>query len=298
MLGEGVPLAVRDRQRAIFGYDDAWYVQFGRWLRALLHGDAGWSIAEQRPALDVVLDALPNSLLLILPGFLLAVILGMALGVWQARRARTVSDRATGVVLFVLHALPEFWLSILLLFVFSVLWPVLPSGGIVSDVYSYLPPAEQLIDRLRHLVLPTLVVAIFDLVTIARFQRNSFLEVLAQPHVQTAAAGGLPQWRVTRRTWRASLLPVFTIGGLLLPANLLGSVFVEQIFAWPGLGYTLLFAVTRRDYALVSACVIVGGALVAVSTAVADLLRELVDPRLKEQGAGRSLASIVGGERV
>lgn len=294
-MGEGVPLAVRERQREIFGYDDPWFVQYLRWLQALLHGDIGWSISQKRPALDVVLDALPNSLMLVLPGFLLAMALGMMLGVWQGLRARRTSDRLTGMLLFVLYSLPEFWLALLLLTAFSVTWPLLPSGGIVSDVHAYLPPLQQLTDRLRHLVLPTLVVALFDFATIARFQRNSFIDVLSQPHVRTALAGGLPRTRVIVRAWRASLLPVLTIGGILLPANVLGAVFIEQIFAWPGLGFTLLGAVLGRDYALVAACVIAGSVVIAISTALADLLREAADPRLRDTPSSMALPAAFDG---
>ena len=288
-----MPAAVRDRQRAIFGYDDPWWEQYVRWFDALRQGDLGWSISQRRPALDVVLDALPNSLALVLPGFLLAMALGMALGVWQGLRARRLGDRLTGMLMFVLYSLPEFWLSLLLLFAFSVAWPVLPSGGIVSDVHDYLPPLEQLTDRLRHLVLPTMVVALFDVATIARFQRNSMIDVLGQPHVRTAMASGLPPRRVVLRAWRASLLPVLTMSGILLPANLLGGVFIEQVFAWPGLGYTLLGAVLGRDYQLVAACVIAGSAIIALSTALADLLRDAADPRLRDlaaSGAGNAAA--------
>jgi peptide/nickel transport system permease protein len=280
-LGESVPADVRARLRAIYGYDDPVVTQYLRWLGATLRGDFGWSTAQQRPVTAVLADALPNSLALVLPGVVLALLLGVTLGTWQAARARSRRDRATSTLLLILYSIPEFWVALVLLLLFSVWWPLLPSGGMTSDLHTYLPAREQWTDRLRHLLLPMLSVALFDLAALARFQRESLLEVLEQPFVQAARAKGLPRWRVLAGAWRASLLPIITVSGLLLPLNLAGVVFVEQIFAWPGMGYVLMAAIGKRDYAVVAACVIVGAAVMALATIATETLRELVDPRLR-----------------
>jgi peptide/nickel transport system permease protein len=287
-LGEGVPEAVRERLRAVYGYDAPMAAQYLRWLGALAGGDFGWSTAQQRPALDVVLDALGNSLVLVVPAVAIATVLGAAIGAWQGIHARSRRDRIASTVLFTLYALPEFSLGLLLLILFSVAWPILPSGGMVGDLHRYLSPTAQLLDRLRHLLLPMLVIAIVDTAALARYQRQSMRDALDQPFVQAAHGAGLPGRRVYWQAWRASLLPVLTLLGILLPVNLLGVVFVEQTFAWPGLGLTFYNAINGRDYAVVAACVVVQGAIIALSTFAIALLREAVDPRLRESEAGRA----------
>lgn len=289
-LGEGVPEVVRERLRAVYGYDASLGEQYLRWLRALAQGDFGFSTAQQRPALDVVLDALPNSLAIVIPGLLLALAGASVIGTWQGLHVRSRGDQALSVLVFVIYALPEFAVALLLLLVFTAWWPVLPSGGIVGDTHLYMAAGEQVLDRLQHLVLPVFVIALFDGAALTRFQRQSMRDTVEQPFVRTAWAAGLPRVLVYRQAWRASLLPMLTVLGILLPYNVLGVVFVEQIFAWPGLGLTLYNAINARDYAVVAACVVVEGLLIAVSTLAVELLREAADPRL------RSIDDTTGGE--
>lgn len=291
-LGEGVPAPVREQLRAIYGYNDPILTQYVRWLGALMRGDMGWSIAQQRPVTAVLADALPNSLALILPAFTLAIVTGVALGAWQGVRARTRTDRFASVALLILYSVPEFWIALALLLLFSGTWSLLPSGGMTSDLHEYLSARDQMIDRLRHLLLPMLSVTLFDMASLARFQRSSMQSALEQPFVRTARSSGLPSWRVYAGAWRASLLPVITLIGFQLPLNLAGVVFIEQIFAWPGMGYVLMASIGKRDYAVVAACVIVGAAAMAIGAALAETLRELVDPRLRDTSDKRSGASL------
>lgn len=293
-LGEGVPEVVRERARAVYGYDDPVLVQYGRWVRALFGGDFGYSTSQRRPALDVVLDAIPNSLAIVLPGLMLALVAGSAVGTWQGIRAGSRRDRLVSLLVFVLHALPEFFIALAALMLFSVVWPLFPSGGVVSDMHAYLPPMAQLTDRVRHLVLPCLVVALFGGATLVRFQRQSMRDTIALPFVRTAVANGLPRHRVYLGAWRASLLPVLTMLGVMLPFAVLGLVFVEQIFAWPGLGLALFNAINARDYDVVAACVVAQGLITGASTVVVDLLREAVDPRLADT-ALESSAQLAAG---
>jgi peptide/nickel transport system permease protein len=281
-LGEGVPEIVRERARAMYGYNDPVLLQYGRWLSAVVSGDFGYSTSQRRPALDVVLDAIPNSLAIVLPGLLLAFVIGSAVGTWQGIRAGSRRDQLLSALVFLLYALPEFVVALALLVLFSVVWPLFPSGGVVDDMHAYLSPTAKVADRLRHLVLPCLVVALFGAVTLMRFQRQSMRDSIEQPFVRTALANGLPLRRVYLGAWRASLLPVLTMLSVLLPFAVLGLVFVEQVFAWPGLGLALFNAINARDYNVVAACVVAQGLITGASTVVVDLLREAADPRLTE----------------
>lgn len=280
-LGESVPPDVKARMRALYGFDEPLGTQYLRWLGALLRGDLGWSIQQQRPVSAVLRDALPNTLTLIVPAFVLSVLGGLWIGAWQGVRAGSRRDRITSTLLLVIYSIPEFWLAMALLLVFARTWHLLPATGVTSELYAYLSPGERFLDRLRHLVLPVASVASIGIATFARYQRASMQETIGLPFVRTAEASGLGRRRVLRNAWRASLLPVITLGGILLPSYLAGVVFVEQIFNWPGLGYALLRAISARDYAVVAACVVLGSTLTALGAWLAEWLRERADPRLR-----------------
>lgn len=280
-LGEGLSPAARDRMRALYGFDDPVPTQYLRWLRALLTGDLGWSTAQHRPVSAVLADALPNTLWLILPAFAVSVVGGMAIGAWQGSRIGSRQERVTSVVLLTLYSVPEFWLALGLLILFAGRWQLLPAAGITSDLHTYLPLGARLLDRLQHLVLPVTSVALVGIATFARYQRSSMADAYGQPFVRTARASGLPLRRIRRAAWRAALGPVITMGGLLLPGWLAGVVFIEQIYAWPGMGYVLLQAISAHDYAVVSGAVIIGSGMTALAAAGADLLQAMADPRLR-----------------
>lgn len=300
-LGEGVPTEVRARMRALYGFDEPLAAQYFRWLGALLRGDLGWSTQQQRPVSAVLGDALPNTLMLIVPAFALSVLGGVWIGAWQGVRTGSRGDRFTSTLMLVVYSVPEFWLAMALLLIFSRTWQVLPATGVTSELYTYLSPGRQLLDRLWHLVLPVTSVTAVGIATFARYQRRSMQETIGLPFVRTAEASGLGRARVLRNAWRASLLPVITLGGILLPSYLAGVVFVEQIFSWPGLGYALLRAVSSRDYAVVAACVVLGSTLTALGAWLAEWLRELADPRLRTDSGpddGRAMAGPSDARRL
>lgn len=285
-LAEGTPPEVRARLRVLYGWDQPLLTQYWRWCGALLHGDLGYSLLARRDVVDVLATTLPTTILLVVPAFTISVVVGMAVGSWQAAWAGRRRDRASALLLLVVYSMPEFWLALVLVLIFSRWWHLLPPNGITSVMYDYLPPAAQVTDRFAHLLLPVATLAAVGVATFARYQRASLRQALGQPFVQTARAGGLPHSRVLYAAWRASLLPVITLGGVLLPAYLAGVVFIEQVFAWPGVGSLLVQATAARDYPLVAGAVICGSTITAVAAAIAELLREAVDPRV-----GTSLAA-------
>jgi peptide/nickel transport system permease protein len=155
-----------------------------------------------------------------------------------------------------------------------------PVGGITTATSAYESLGTQLLDRLRHLVLPWLSLSLVGVAVFARFQRSAMREVWQEPFVRTARAKGLADAGVRRHAWRASLAPVIGLAGLALPALLGGAVFVERIFAWPGMGYTTVVAVGARDYDLVAAAAIIGSVLTVTGSLVADWLQARLDPRV------------------
>ncbi len=285
-LGEGVAPATRAAVRARAGAELPLWTQYLQWLGGLVRGDLGWSTWQQRPVAVMVAEALPATLWLV--GCALAVSLGVgvALGRWMGARAGSRGDRALGTALLVAYALPEFWVALALLALLAHGWGWLPAGGAASELAAYLPPGARLADRVRHLVLPVLSLAVVSVAVVARVQRSALREALAHPAIRVARAHGVPERRVRQLAWRAAWLPVLTLTGLYLPALATGAVFVERIFAWPGMGRLLLGGIDARDPALVAGVVVLGSALTAVGAACADVARWLADPRLREDPRG------------
>jgi peptide/nickel transport system permease protein len=282
-LGEGVSPELRAVIRARYGLDDSIATQYGRWLWALLRGDLGWSRDQQRPVAAVLADALPRSLFLMGCALSVSLVGGMLIGAWQGARAGSRRDRITSTALLVLYSLPEFWLALLLLVVFAHQLHWLPATGITDEMSRYLTAREQLVDRMRHLVLPLTSLSLVGVALFARYQRDAMQDSMSQAFVRTARAKGLTEVAVRRQAWRTALLPVITVTGLMLPALITGAVFVERVFAWPGMGYAMIRAIEARDYPVVSAAVILGSAATAFGAALADLARDIADPRLRSQ---------------
>ena len=236
--------------------------------------------------------AFPNTLLLAGTALAVSFAVGIAVALVQiARRSRLVDGTLGGSAL-VLYSLPDFWLAQVALLVFAYWLPVFPAGGLVDPViHPYLGTAGAIADRVRHLILPMLTLAALSAGGVARFQRAALLGVANDDYLRTARAKGVPEWQViSRHALRNAVLPVITLFGLSLPGFLSGTVFVEKIFAWPGIGSLAVDAVASRDYPVVVACAVMGSVLVVSGSLVADLLSAIADPRLRvgpEIAAGR-----------
>jgi len=268
--------------------------QYVDWLARFARGDWGTSIAQQRPVSRVLGDALGPTLLLVGSSLLLTYLAGILLGSFQASRRRTGLDATLTGITSVLYALPSYVLALGLMLVFAygaALWgwpaalrlPAFGAAGLGTDLLS---PASRLADRLRHLALPVATLALIGAAGTARFVRAAVLDALRQPFVRAARAKGLPERSVLlRHAVRNALVPVLTLLGLQLPALFSGVVFVETIFAWPGMGRVTVQAVLSRDYPVVMASTAVFAVLVVAGNLLADLLASLADPRLERAPA-------------
>ena len=185
----------------------------------------------------VLAETIPRTLLLMGLALGVSLVLGIAIGAWQGGRHGSRGERAVGTLSLVTYSMPDFWLALLVLLAFAYWWPILPAGGMVDAVmHEYMTPAGRLLDRARHLVLPVLTLALLRTAAFARFQRAALLDVAELDFVRTARAKGLGERAVIyRHALRNALIPTLTIVGLLLPAMFGGAVFVERIFAWPGM---------------------------------------------------------------
>jgi peptide/nickel transport system permease protein len=280
-----VPPVVRDRMRAEFGYDRPLLDQYFRYVSNVAQGNLGYSHLMRVPVSEALGIVLPRTLLLMGLALAVSFVLGVRLGIYEVLHRRTRRGRAAGGVSLLIYSLPDFWLALMILLTFSYWIPILPPGGMVDPVlHDYMRPAEAAWDRIRHLILPLTTLVLIITALIARYQRAALLEVLPSDFVRTARAKGLDEPAiVARHAWRNAALPMITLAGLAFPALLGGAVFVERIFSWPGMGSTLLAAVSVRDYPFVIASVVVGGALVVVGNLLADIAYGFADPRVRLQ---------------
>ena len=276
------PVAV-SRLRYQFGLDQPLPRQYVRYLAAVARGQLGESFSQRRPVAQAIATAIPNTVVLAGAALVIDFLLGIAIGVYQAARARRRSDVAlTNLTLF-LYSLPVFWLGLVLLLVFGQWLHWFPVGGVTDPVlYESLSLGGKLLDRLRHLALPALTLGLVGAAGTARFQRAAVLEALGQDYVRTARAKGLRESAVLlRHALRDALMPVITLLGLALPFLLTGAVLVETVFAWPGLGKLAADAIAARDYPLVLATTLCASAAVVAGSLIADLLAALADPRVR-----------------
>lgn len=279
----GVTEAVRQQWRTSLGLDRPLGEQYLRWIWSALHGDFGYSIAFRRPVADVIAEALPRTLLLVGLALTLSFALGIVVAVLQSERPGGARDRWLGRVLLVLYSVPDFWFALVVLILFAYRLPILPPSGMIEPVlYDYMSPTEQVVDRLKHLVLPVGTLTLLATAAISRHQRSALLEVMPSDWMRTAIAKGLSRRRAVRRhALRNALLPSITLAGLYLPALVSGALLIEKVFSWPGMGLLAANAISSKDYMLVTAVVLVTSIAVAIGALLADLAGAVADPRIR-----------------
>jgi peptide/nickel transport system permease protein len=256
-----------ERVRRLYGLDQPLPVQYVRFLRDAARGDLGESFRFSRPALELVLDRLPNTALLAATTVALTVGVGIPVGLWVGARAGSVADWAISLVTFVCISLPSFWLGVLLILLFADRLRWLPASGFESPLY---------------LVLPSLTLAVYTTGLITRLVRADVLEVLRQDFIRTARAKGLGERVVlSRHALRNALISAVTVLGLQLGNLLGGSVVVEAVFAWPGVGWLMLQGIQTRDLPVVRAVVLIVGTLFVLINLAVDLLYLYLDPRIR-----------------
>jgi peptide/nickel transport system permease protein len=277
--------ALRAHWRATYGLDRPLPEQYWRYLISVARGDLGWSFSMHRPVLDVLKDALPNTLLLAGTALVIGFGGGIGVAIIQAMRPRSRTDRALGAGSMFFYAMPDFWLALMMMLIFAYWIPILPVAGTIDPVmHEYMTPLAAFADRLKHLILPALTLALLSGAAIARYQRAELLRVLPDDFVRTARAKGVGERRIMWvHVLRNALIPTISLLGLALPVLFTGAVFIERVFAWPGMGWIILNAVSTRDYPLVTAGVIVAAATVTLGSLAADLLYIVVDPRIRDR---------------
>ena len=269
------------RQR--YGLDQPVPVRLLHYVEQLGHFDFGYSFRHNKPVLQLIGERLGATALLMGSSTILAITGAVLLGIMAARRLNTATDGIISVLALLAYATPVFWVGLMLILVFSVKLRWLPSGG-METLFSGLTGPARFGDLAAHLVLPAITLALFHLALYPRLLRASMLEVLRQDFIRTARAKGLPERIVVgRHALGNALLPLVTMVGMQLGAALGGSVVVESVFAWPGLGRLAFDAVGERDLNLLVGIVLFSGLLVITVNLLVDLLYSWLDPRIETQ---------------
>lgn len=267
MLSPETPAAAVEAFRKAWGLDAPVWVQYARYVLAIVHGDLGQSMRDGRGAITVVAERIPVTLMLT-PALALNLLLGIPAGIFAALRRGSLADRLVMAVAVAGFTVPSFVLGLVLVLAFAVELPWFPSGGAGT---------------LRQLVLPVVTLGLGGAAVLARFTRSAMLEVLGQSYIRTASAKGVP-WHgvVTGHALPNAAIPVLTIVGFMVGNLIAGTVLVESVFSWPGVGSLLVVSVVSRDLAVVQCILLVVAAAMIVTNVAVDLLYGVLDPRLRD----------------
>jgi peptide/nickel transport system permease protein len=258
------------------GLDQPLAVRYLKWIGSALRADFGRSFGDRRKVNEVILERLPNTLLLSGTALVLSILIGIPAGVVSATRRYTLSDHTVTFFSFIGVSIPVFWFAILLILLFTVHLGWLPASGMATPGAPF-----SLLNRLSHLVLPATVLATATLPNLVRFMRSALIEELGQDYVRTARAKGLPNRLVlSRHAIRNAMIPVVTVLGVLIPRLVGGAVITETIFGWPGMGQLAVSSTIGRDYPMVMAITVVVAVVVIVSNLLVDLAYGWLDPRI------------------
>ena len=270
------------RLQAFYGINDPLYIQYWHWLKKMCLLDFGVSFKDNRLVMEVILERLPATLLLSGLSLILLYLIAVPLGVAAAYYQNSFFDRMVAVVTFIGYSAPGFWISLLLMLLFGVTWGILPVSGMTGTNAEYLPWYGKVWDLIVHLLMPLFVTTYGGLAGASRYARTSMLEVIRQDYIRTARAKGLSEFQVIfKHALRNALIPIVTLLGLSLPSFIGGSVIIESIFSWPGMGRLSYEAIMSHNYPLIMGSVIIAALLTILGNLFADIGYAFLDPRIR-----------------
>lgn len=278
------------RLKRLYGLDQPLYVRYFKWLWAAVHGDLGYSRTYKQPVMSLMWWRIANSLWLQVPAFLLALAVAVPIGIYSALRQYSAADYGATFFTFFGVSIPAFWFGIMMIYIFAVWhpwtalsafeWLRLPAGGFSTPGVG--EGVAKYVDRIRYLVLPTIVLSLLFMATYTRYTRSSMLEVIRQDYVRTARAKGLRERVVVNKhALKNAMIPLATIIALSIPGLFAGAPLTETIFGWPGVGRLFVESVLAADFAVAQGIIIFLAALVIVFNLLADISYALLDPRIR-----------------
>lgn len=283
MLGPQASVEAVEELRENLGLNDSIAVQFGRYLKGVVHGDLGKSYYYNQPVTKLISERFPNTLVLAVISIIIGLLIGIPVGVVSATKQYSVFDYISMILALVGISVPIFWLAMMAVLLFSVNLGWLPSVGMGEG---------SLIDIVKHLILPSLCLATGPTATFARFTRSSMLDITKQDYIKTAHAKGLKEKLVIwRHAFKNALPPIITIAGMQFSSLLSGAVLTETIFSWPGLGKLIVDAIQNRDYTLVQGSVVYMAFVYIIVNLAVDICYAFLNPKVKASFEGNG-----GGE--
>lgn len=269
LLSPETPVEAVEAFRKAWGLDAPLWVQYVRYLFAVGHGDLGQSMRDGRAAITVVAERIPVTLMLTAPALMLNLMIGIPAGIYAALKRDSLADRLVMMVAVVGFTVPSFVLGLLFILAFAVELPWFPSGGAGTW---------------HHVVLPVITLGLSGAAVLARFSRSAMLEVLGQPYIRAASAKGVPWTRVvTGHALPNAAIAVLTIVGFMFGNLIAGTVLVESVYSWPGIGSLLVVSVASRDLAVVQCILLVVAIAMITTNLTIDLLYGMLDPRLRSR---------------
>lgn len=287
-LAPGGPLAVYtlnptitaqdiERIKHVFGLDQPIHIQYVKWAYGIFTGNWGFTFFGGRPVLNVILERFPATLLLMGSGMSLAIIIGMLIGILGAVRRYSIFDYLATTGAMVALSFPTFWFGLMTIFIFSLKLGWLPSGGMFT-----LGGEENILDLFKHLILPTVVLALVLVAQWSRYSRSSFLEVIHQDYIRTAKSKGLSGRRILfRHAFPNAVAPLIALAGIQLPWLFSGALVTETIFGWPGMGRLFVDALTMKEYPVLMGMIMITAIFVIIGNLLADVINALIDPRIR-----------------
>lgn len=266
-----------EMMRHNLGLDKPLPVRYLLWLGNVLQGDLGVSFLHSRPVTELILERVPNTIQLSLVAILLSFMISIPAGIVSAVKRNSIADYSFSTFALIGISLPSFWFGLMLILLFSLKLGWLPSGGMRENFDQYI-----FMDRLKHIIMPAVVLAMGSMASQMRYMRSSMLEVLRQDYIRTARSKGLAEGIVLfKHALRNSLLPIITMLGFIIPNLVSGAVMTETIFSWPGMGRLSVEATFTRDYPIMLGVIMMSSALIVIGSLIADILYALADPRIK-----------------
>ena len=270
---------VVEQLRIKAGYYDPVDIQYFKWLGNILHGDFGQSITFKQPVLTVIGQRLNNTVWLSLLTLILTYLIALPLGMIAGRYQNSLADKLITIYNFLTYSTPTFVFAILLLWLFGYVLGWFPTRG---SVEAGLTGVSALFSRLYHMILPAITLAILSTTGTIQYLRTGIIDAKSQDYVRTARAKGVPERVVyNRHIFRNSLLPIASFLGYELTGLIGGSVFIESIFTYPGIGQLFLTSISQRDYAVILALLLMFGLATLLGTLLSDIIMSIVDPRIR-----------------
>lgn len=259
------------------GLSDPVFIQYVNWLKELLHGNLGYSMISYQPVSQMIASHIGPTLLLMGVSLIIGLIIAIPLGVLSATKQYSVLDYTAVTGSFLGISIPNFFLSLALIYLFSLKLNILPSSGMVT-----LGGSGDFFDVLKHMILPVIVLSTTVAGSNVRYVRSSMLEILGQDYLRTARAKGIRKFLViNKHAMRNALIPIITVIGMEVPVVFGGAVVIEQIFSWPGLGQLTMSSIMSRDYPTVMALNLMAAVIVIVTNLLTDIIYAIVNPTIK-----------------